>query len=78
MSLLGHVRNGVIVLDENATLPENTAVLVIPARAAHEQPAADQTQRLVAEVARIAGLPLEGDQDAFCGADHDRVLYGGP
>ena len=78
MSLLGHVRNGVIVLDENATLPENTAVLVIPSRTAHEQPAVEKQQHLVSEVARIAGLPLEGDRDEFCGADHDRVLYGEP
>lgn len=26
-------------------------------------------------LADIAGLPLEGEQDAFSGADHDQVLY---
>jgi len=25
----------------------------------------------------IAALPLEGPQDGFSGADHDKVLYGG-
>ena len=29
------------------------------------------------ELARIAALPLEGPDDGFSGADHDRALYGG-
>lgn len=26
---------------------------------------------------KIAGLPAEGTDDGFCGADHDQILYGG-
>ena len=26
----------------------------------------------------IAALPLEGPNDGFSGADHDKILYGGP
>ena len=78
MSLRGHVHNGVIVLDDSTALAENTAVVVIPMNARHEESSAVRQQRLLAEVARIAALPLEGAADAFCGADHDRVLYGEP
>ena len=78
MSLRGHVHNGVIVLDDSAVLAENTMVVVIPTAARNEEPSAAQQQRLLAEVARIAALPLEGDQDAFCSVDHDQVLYGAP
>ena len=78
MSLRGHVQNGVIVLDDCAALAENTVVAVIPVNTHHEESSAVQQQRLLAEVARIAALPLEGAADAFCGSDHDRVLYGEP
>ena len=34
-------------------------------------------QALVAALNEIAALPLEGPNDGFSGADHDKVLYGG-
>jgi predicted DNA-binding antitoxin AbrB/MazE fold protein len=35
-----------------------------------------QSQKRSAEIlSEIARLPLEGNQDAFSGADHDSVLY---
>lgn len=40
-------------------------------------PRQKQGERSLAQIlAEIAALPLEGQQDAFTGADHDSVLYG--
>lgn len=32
---------------------------------------------LAKALAEIAALPLEGPDDGFSGADHDKILYGG-
>jgi hypothetical protein len=78
----GRVQNGVVVLEDNARLPEGTAVVVWP-----EVPAADTVQeglpteeqrRFLDAIDRIASLPLEGPAEPFCGADHDQALYGQP
>lgn len=38
----------------------------------------EERQRLLAAIDRIASLPLEGSDEPFSGADHDKVLYGKP
>jgi predicted DNA-binding antitoxin AbrB/MazE fold protein len=40
-----------------------------------DAPARDP-QPLVAALAEIAGMPTEGCDDGFSGADHDELLYG--
>jgi predicted DNA-binding antitoxin AbrB/MazE fold protein len=34
-------------------------------------------KELAAALAEIAALPVEGPDDGFSGADHDKLLYGG-
>ena len=38
----------------------------------------ERRRRVNQALDEIAALPLEGPQDGFSGADHDKVLYGGP
>lgn len=35
----------------------------------------DQADSVAASLEEIARLPIEGAQDDFSGADHDRILY---
>ena len=37
-----------------------------------------ERQRVLEIMDRIAALPIEGREDPFSGADHDKVLYGKP
>jgi len=74
----GHVRNGVVELDEKSRLPEGTPVVVWPEpMAASQGNSPDETRRRFLEaVDRIASLPVEGPSESFRGADHDQALYG--
>lgn len=78
MTYRGRIKNGVVVLEAGATIPEQTSVVVIPETSPDEGPAAPSRQKLLSQIARIAALPLEGSADDFSGADHDQVLYGKP
>jgi hypothetical protein len=40
--------------------------------------AEEEHRRLLEAIDRIAALPMEGSQEPFSGADHDKVLYGKP
>jgi predicted DNA-binding antitoxin AbrB/MazE fold protein len=64
--------NGVLRLREPLPLENGAAVEVIVV-AAQTAPGASNIAEALAE---IAALPLEADDQGFCGADHDRVLYG--
>ncbi len=44
----------------------------------HDRLPDDVHRQMLAEIERIAALPIEGDRTPFSGADHDRVLYGSP
>jgi len=79
MVVHGRVKNGVIVLDEDVSLPEGAKVEVIVS----SQP--DDTgdtmshtehERVKETLERIAAMPLEGPSEPLSGADHDRILYG--
>src|SRR5262245_20371600 len=65
MTVHGHVRGGVIVLDEGERLPEGTRVVVIPEVVSDEQPISDtmtpeEHARLLKILDEIAALPIEG------------------
>jgi hypothetical protein len=80
----GHVKNGVIVLEDDMRLPEGTHVVVFPetptppGSTSQESLPPEQHRRLLEAIDRIAALPLTGPDDAFRGADHDQALYGNP
>ncbi len=86
MVLSGHVENGVIVLDKGLRLPEGTRVSVFleqapskgEQRESSDRMSEEEHRRMIAEIERIAALPIEGKRDPFSGADHDKILYGKP
>jgi len=93
MVIRGRVEHGVVVLEEQVSLPEGTEVTVMVRAAAESGQAAErgatprdqqgrvsdeEHQGIVAELERIAALPIEGRRDPFSGANHDKVLYGEP
>jgi hypothetical protein len=88
MTLHGTIQNGVVVLEGGTALPDGTPVEVIVARSPFgsappvpppsESMTEEERQRLLAAIDRIASLPLEGSDEPFSGADHDKVLYGKP
>lgn len=87
MTLHGKIQNGVVVLDGGISLPDGIAVTVFitaepqeppspsPLPAPGELMSSDERRRILAIGARIAALPIEGDDEPFSGADHDKVLY---
>jgi hypothetical protein len=73
----GHVKNGVVVLDEAMILPEGTAVKVEPVEFRPNSPAADEDMPTLYEllkpfIGKAEGLP----PDASVNLDH--YLYGVP
>ncbi|MBI4454793.1 MAG: hypothetical protein HY644_02725 [Acidobacteria bacterium] len=84
MVVRGRVQNGVVVLEDGVKLPDGTRVTVAPIDeldAKSTSPPAEimseQDHRwLIEALDRIASLPIEGPDDGFSGADHDRILYG--
>ncbi len=81
MVIRGRVQHGVVVLDEQVSLPEGTEVTVVvraaPESAGEVVPEAER-RRVLEIMDRIAALPIEGMDEPFSGADHDKVLYGKP
>ncbi len=53
---------------------EKVEVLLVTRREAAT--ASTESESAAAALARIAALPLQGDDRGFSGSDHDRVLYG--
>jgi hypothetical protein len=79
MVFRGRIEKGVVVLDEDVSLPEGTEVTVVVRSAPEPRgktTAEAQNRRLVDTFQRIASLPIEGAPEPFSGADHDKVLYG--
>ena len=72
MTYKGHVKNGVIVLDDPVEMPEGTQVRVdFDTPAAHQRPQSFR-QRYAEVIGKAEGLP----EDAA--ANHDHYLYGAP
>ncbi len=81
MLIHGLIQNGVVVLQTAASVPEGAEVaVVVPAAPETAAKAAvdAERQRAIQIMDRIAALPIEGMNDPFNGAEHDKVLYGKP
>ena len=79
MVVHGRVKNGVIVLDDAVSLPEGALVQVIVSSQpddAGDKMSDIERERVKEMLDRIAAMPLEGPNELFSGADHDRILYG--
>jgi len=72
MAYPGHVRNGVVVLDEPVWLPEGAAVRVEVAQA---DEAADRLPSLAERLKDVIGI-VEGPPDLA--ANHDHYAHGKP
>ena len=72
--------NGTFIPVTPIAIPEGTQVhLRVEEKTAHEPAAKMMTQAELKEfVQMMAALPLEGPDDGFSGADHDKLLYGQP
>jgi predicted DNA-binding antitoxin AbrB/MazE fold protein len=81
MVIRGRVQHGVVVLENQVSLPEGTEVTVevcAAPKATGERMSEQERHRILEIMDRIAALPIEGDPEPFSGADHDKVLYGEP
>ena len=79
MVIRGRVRNGVVVLEDDVCLPDGTEVSVV-IRSFVDANAVEMTEeqqrRYREALDQVDSLPNENSGDSFCGADHDRALYG--
>lgn len=71
MTYIGHIRNGVVVLDDPADLPEGTVVRVEPAAAPAEAVKSGR-ERLLGLAGVLTDLPSD------LARNHDHYLYGHP
>ena len=79
MVIRGRVQNGVVILDQKATVPDGTEVTVIINSRPNGRPARmtdAELQRYRDALGRLDALPDECPDDDFSGAHHDRALYG--
>ena len=76
MTYRGHVRNGVVVLDEPAELPDGMAVVVTPLDGS--VPAASDEERMPTLAERLKDVigTVEGPPDLA--DNHDHYLHGAP
>ncbi len=76
MTYLGHVSNGVIVLDDSVTLPEGLGVRVEPIAGGQDESAEEEIpslyERLKPLIGKAVGLPPDAS------VNHDHYLYGVP
>jgi hypothetical protein len=73
----GHVKEGVVVLDDSAVLPEGVEVRVEPVASTEEKEALDEDgltlgQKLLKHAGKSVGLPVD------ISSNHDHYLYGTP
>ncbi len=81
MVIRGRIEKGVVVLNDDVTLPDGTELTVVVCaapEATEDAMSEEQHRRLSDAFQQIASLPIEGAKDPFSGADHDKVLYGKP
>jgi len=79
MVIRGRVHNGVVILEQNASVPDGTEVTVIINSRSNGSPATMtdvELQRYRDALGRLDALPNESPDDDFSGAHHDRALYG--
>jgi predicted DNA-binding antitoxin AbrB/MazE fold protein len=78
MVIRGRIENGVVVLENEISLPEGTEVMIeirAPEVGEGEAMSEERRQRLRETMDRIASLPNKNPGDTFRGVDHDRELY---
>jgi len=63
----GHIENGLVVIDDEISLPEGTAVLVEPVAGETGKPLAERFQNVIAS---ISDLPADMAEN------HDRYIHG--
>ncbi len=81
MVIRGRIEKGVVVFEEQVSLPEGTEVTVWVRAAsdeANEGALAAERRRVLAIMDAIAALPIEGAGKPVNSADHDKLLYGTP
>ncbi len=81
MVIRGRVQNGIVVLENEDSLPEGAEVTVVPCSAPEAAPErmSQEEHRRIREISdRIAAMPDENPGDTFSGTDHDKTLYGEP
>ncbi len=79
MIIRGRVQDGVVVLENEVSLPEGTPVTVVvraEPETMSERMSNEQRRALRETRQHFEALPNENPGDPFTGADHDRVLYG--
>ena len=79
MVVHGHVENGIVIPDNNISVPDGTEVTIMVRTgppAADDAMSEQERERYLRALARIDAVANENPGDAFSGADHDRVLYG--
>ncbi len=76
MTYRGHVKNGVIVLDEPADLAEGTAVVVYPDNGKPEADDGEGIPTLYEQLKNVIGKAKGLPPDAA--RNHDHYLYGLP
>ena len=69
MTFRGEIKNGVVVLEEGAPLPDGTIVRVEPVGATSDVTVAQRWERVIG---MVKGLPLD------LAEHHDRHLHGQP
>lgn len=69
MTYRGHIRNGVVVLDEAVDLPEGTEVTVVTDECGGQKTLADQLRDVIG---RVPDLPEDFAQN------HDFYIHGTP
>ncbi len=76
MVIRGRVQSGVVVFDDDVSLPDGTEVSVVVSDAAEgagRKMTEEQLRHYREALARIDALPNENPGDIFSGADHDQV-----
>ena len=79
MVIRGRVENGVVILEQNTTVPDGTEVTVIISSNFNGSPEAMtdvERQKYREALDRLDALPNERPDDDFSGKHHDRALYG--
>ena len=75
MTYKGHIKNGVVVLDEQVNLPDGTQVRVEAVGTVHEDEPSSQpmlTEIFKDIIGKGEGLPSDGSEQ------HDHYIYGTP
>lgn len=75
MTYRGRVQGGVVILENDAILPEGTEVKVDPVEQPVEKPAQSETtlgERMMKFAGKATGLPADAS------INHDHYLYGTP